>query len=413
MMRTETVAPNFKRTDFMNLNGTWEFASDGKPSAKIEVPILPSSPISGVSEEIKERAAYRRTFTLEGLSRTVLLRFGGIGGYAEIFLNGVSVGTHGGVAPFLADVSKQVRQGENFLEVLVKKRPQDEFAGIFRTVQLEFANRKFLSALFTAPDIMRQFVFLYGAVNKKAVLRIRIFLEDKPSGEFHYPVDGTFSLQVPVFGPQPWRILDGRLYTLCVDVMDGETVSDRVYTYIGFQMQKPVRFAALADPILYPRSLHTAPDVCLLKQDLTEAVKSKANALFVPRYVDPYTVHYCDRAGMGLVVEFPDANTPTEFAEQRESALELGMHPSVQAFAIPKENLFWEDISLRTGVLLVSPQDFAYPKETITDISYFDRGGVVGALYAEKGSAAYSFQRDPSAEHEKIVELLWKVRRKR
>ena len=89
------------------------------------------------------------------------------------------------------------------------------------------------------------------------------------------------------------------------------------------------------------------------------------------------------------------------------------MHPAVQAFAIPEENLFWEDISLRTGVMLVSPQDFAYPKETITDISYYDRGGVVCALYAERGSAAYTFQRDPSTEREKIMELLWKVRRKR
>jgi hypothetical protein len=84
-------------------------------------------------------AWYRTTFDRPDLSggRRALLRFGACDYFAEVFVNGQSVGTHeGGYTPFVFDVTDALRAGANELAVRVTDPPMDEAEGRARFPQM-------------------------------------------------------------------------------------------------------------------------------------------------------------------------------------------------------------------------------------------------------------------------------------
>src|SRR5436305_2812285 len=74
-------------------------------------------------------AWYRLQFELPGFrdTRHVLLKFGAVDYFCEIFLNGISIGTHeGGYTPFSFEITNAVRPGANDLLIHVIDPPMDE-----------------------------------------------------------------------------------------------------------------------------------------------------------------------------------------------------------------------------------------------------------------------------------------------
>ena len=86
---------------------------------------------------------YEKTFDGAGLSdKAVMLQFGGVYRKAEVFLNGERVSACAyGYAPFWADLTGRVREGENVLRVTAdnSETPNSRWysgAGIYRPVWL-------------------------------------------------------------------------------------------------------------------------------------------------------------------------------------------------------------------------------------------------------------------------------------
>ena len=105
MYRPEYPRPHFVRGNWLNLNGKWAFTiGDGDFDSVIEVPFCPESKLSGVEHtDFMSRVKYRRSVdvTAEQLAGTVLLHFGAVDYYAEVFVNGASAGRHqGGYSSF-------------------------------------------------------------------------------------------------------------------------------------------------------------------------------------------------------------------------------------------------------------------------------------------------------------------------
>src|SRR3954466_7671115 len=60
-------------------------------------------------------------------TRHALLKFGAVDYFCEVFVNGISVGTHeGGYTPFSMDIGRVIRPGENELAVYVVDPPMNE-----------------------------------------------------------------------------------------------------------------------------------------------------------------------------------------------------------------------------------------------------------------------------------------------
>ena len=103
--------PQLRRDSYINLNGDWEFSTDGEHFDRtIRVPFCPESLLSGIGEHFPEGSelCYRRTFALpEGFNRgRVLLHVGAADQQAEVIVNGQLLARHeGGYEAFSVDIT--------------------------------------------------------------------------------------------------------------------------------------------------------------------------------------------------------------------------------------------------------------------------------------------------------------------
>src|SRR5579884_1405275 len=132
--RPEHPRPDAYRSNWMCLNGKWEFEIDdnddgtarhlmsGKDlSSEITVPFCPESRLSGIGHYgFMKHTWYRRKFDLpDSMSgKRVLLHFGAVDYAATVYVNGRLAGSHvGGSVPFALDITRLVRDDDN--EVVV------------------------------------------------------------------------------------------------------------------------------------------------------------------------------------------------------------------------------------------------------------------------------------------------------
>ncbi|PFG31873.1 glycoside hydrolase family 2 protein [Paramicrobacterium agarici] len=137
--RPEYPRPQFRRDDWVNLNGTWGFEIDRSDtglerglrdsalSGQIVVPFAPESTLSGIGDlDFYNAVWYRRSLHVpaEWKGSRVVLHFGAVDHDATVWVNDVEVGRHrGGFSSFSFDVTDSVRFGA---EVPLVVRARDE-----------------------------------------------------------------------------------------------------------------------------------------------------------------------------------------------------------------------------------------------------------------------------------------------
>ncbi|MCE0534789.1 hypothetical protein LWF15_04645 [Kineosporia rhizophila] len=134
------------RPDWVNLDGSWDFAyddaarglaghwyQDGPFDRKIEVPYPPESPASGIGDTgFHPVVWYRRTVADEVLARDggrrALIHFGAVDFVADVWVDGHHVTHHvGGQTPFTVDVTDVLQAGTDE-HVLVVRAEDDPFS---------------------------------------------------------------------------------------------------------------------------------------------------------------------------------------------------------------------------------------------------------------------------------------------
>ena len=127
----EYPRPAMVRKSYKNLNGIWEYAIDQsenfpeKYEGTILVPFSPEAVLSGVNRQVmpEDVLHYRRIINLDEnfLHGRCLLHFGAVDQICNVWMNEKLVGGHtGGYLPFTIDVTEQIKQGDNLLQVEVK-----------------------------------------------------------------------------------------------------------------------------------------------------------------------------------------------------------------------------------------------------------------------------------------------------
>lgn len=200
--RPEHPRPQFRRSDWANLNGQWSFAfddadegrrdsweqasahdlcSDRSPfQRRITVPYCYQAALSGIGDRaLHDVVWYARVFAdprAEKGAEVLLLHFGAVDYAATVWVNGTHVAEHeGGHTPFSTDITHALEQQENVLVVRVedpsrdltvprgkqywKEQPEGIFypptTGIWQTVWLEPVSRQHVSTLRITPDVDR------------------------------------------------------------------------------------------------------------------------------------------------------------------------------------------------------------------------------------------------------------------
>jgi beta-galactosidase/beta-glucuronidase len=395
--RPEYPRPNFVRTLWMNLNGEWEFDfddqnkglelgwHDGRPlTGRIIVPFAYQSELSGINDKgIHEYVWYARTFELsqDYCERDLLLNFGAVDYASTVWVNGNEVGHHqGGHVPFQFDIAPYVRPGANRLTVRVEDRqdPQQPrgkqshtgqphgidyycTTGIWQTVWLEPVPAMRIEELRINTDA------------KRNILDVTVFLH-APSSGWRVEVEvleqgrrvtitedrtavATGRLQLTIPYAKLWSPETPNIYELQIRLFDGDKLLDEVGSYVGLrgiELQdgklllngKPTYLRMVLDQGYWPTGLLTAPSDEALQTDIGWMKMFGFNGVRKHQKIeDPRWLYWCDRLGLMVWEEMPNAREWSPKAEEllsaewQESIRRDYNHPSIIAWVPVNESM--------------------------------------------------------------------------
>ncbi len=336
----EYPRPLLERSDWLNLNGAWQYAiTDGGAAPKaydgeILVPFSPEAPLSGVNRQLLpgQTLHYLRTFAAPaGEGGRVLLHFGAVDYACEVSVNGKAVGGHkGGYFPFTLDVTDALIPGENALSVAVtdpsdtghQARGKQKLerggmyytaqSGIWQTVWMERVPDSYIKAIHVIPDFAA----------RKALLRVEMGAGSAAGVQLTVLCQGHIACDLvtdergeavanlsDMF--MPWTPDAPNLY----DVTAVHPQGDRAKTYFAmrvFSREKDGkglwRFTLNGEPILlnglldqgyWPDGLYTPPSDEAMIHDIKTMKDMGYNMLRKHIKIEPQRWYmYCDRMGM-------------------------------------------------------------------------------------------------------------------
>jgi len=305
-------------------------------------------------------AWYRTTFDAPQLKdgRRVLLNFGAVDYYSEVYVNGKRAGTHeGGYTPFNFDITDAVKPGANQLVVRVIDPPMDEkegkerfpemlyneiphgkqnwyvqTGGIWQSVSLEIRPRIYINQVHITPHTNGEFQIsvelsgdngFVGMFNQGLTATIR-----NPNGKVEFTktlrardLGGSFSGRIEA--PQLWSLTSPSLYT--VEVNLGDTSKDTQIERFGFRSfeardgkfylnNEPFYMIAALDQDFYPEGIYTPPSEAFVRAEMLKGKRMGLNVLRCHIKVpDPVYLKVADEVGMLVWYEIPSWNDFNHF----------------------------------------------------------------------------------------------------
>lgn len=350
--------PIMERPDWQNLNGEWDYAITPLNSTiphdydgKILVPFPVESQLSGVEKRLSENDAlwYKRTFTIPSSWRQqkVLLHFGAVDWQADVWVNGIKVGTHtGGYTPFAFDITAALRKGENVLDVRVVDTTDKGYqprgkqvsnpggiwytpvSGIWQTVWLEPVAPIYIKNVRTLPDIDRNILSLDVEKSEQyadIVAEVNVYDNGKLVARGSSVNNAAVEVQMPA-DVKLWSPASPFLYDVEVIIKRGGKQLDKVDSYAAMRKFSTRRDAdgivrmqlnnkdlfqfGTLDQGWWPDGLYTAPSHEALVYDIDKTKEWGFNMIRKHVKVEPavwYT--HCDRVGMIVWQDMPSGDS--------------------------------------------------------------------------------------------------------
>ena len=347
--RPEYPRPQFVREGWMNLNGVWQFEIDhgcsGRSRGMVEremlsgsivVPFCPESELSTVGEKDFMRCVwYKRTFVLpeNAAGKHVFVHFGAVDYECEVWINGISVGTHrGGYTSFRLEITRALKAGENVITVCAEddtrsplqpsgkqSRQFESFncyytrtTGIWQTVWLEWMNDSYLDQVLLTPDAANSVLYIRAKIHQAhgCIFRAETSYQGEHTGSAQGMAnDGWAELSIPLTQTFLWTVGDGKLYDLQLTLLKGEETVDALSCYFGLRSVgfdgmkfllngKPVFQRLVLDQGFYQDGVYTAPSDEALRRDIELSMSMGFNGarlhekIFEARYL-----YWADRLG--------------------------------------------------------------------------------------------------------------------
>ncbi|MDR2627135.1 MAG: beta-galactosidase, partial [Dysgonamonadaceae bacterium] len=263
----EYPRPILERTEWLNLNGLWDYAiapaGKAEPEqfdGKILVPFPIESSLSGVQKTVGKdnELWYKRTFDIPSAwkKKNIILHFGAVDWKADVFLNDVKIGSHtGGYTPFCIDLTPFLApSGKQKLAVRVwdgtdtgfqprgkqVSRPEGiwytSVTGIWQTVWLEPVNTQHIVAVNTVPDIdknrLKVDVKSVGAESSDIVV-VKVLDGAKIIAEAKSVISQPLELYIP--DAKLWSPESPFLYDMEISLLGSGKTLDRVKSYCAMR----------------------------------------------------------------------------------------------------------------------------------------------------------------------------------
>ena len=370
--RPEYPRPQLVREEWLNLNGEWEFAFDDaneglqlgwhdgrKLPHRIIVPFCYQAELSGINDKsIHECVWYARDFEVPPgwNGNDLLLNFGAVDYSSTIWVNGQEVGhNQGGHVPFQFDISPYIKPAVNRLTLRVEDKqdpaqprgkqsvtgiPQEIdyycTTGIWQTVWLEPVPPVRIEELHIVTHAQRNIVELLVYLHApSSAWRLEVEVTDHDQlvtrGETRTAVaTGHLSLSIPY--AKLWSPESPHLYDLTVRLYDGTEVLDEIKSYFGVRgielrdgrfllNGSSVYLQMILDQGYWPQGLLTAPSDEAMQTDIGWAKAFGFNGVRKHQKIeDPRWLYWCDRLGVMVWEEMPNAREWSLEAEEKLSA---------------------------------------------------------------------------------------------
>ncbi|MGG5254410.1 glycoside hydrolase family 2 protein [Neobacillus sp. SM06] len=333
--RQEYPRPQFVRSNWLNLNGVWDFAFDDQTigveqkwfqqdksfDQKITVPFAYQAKLSGINDpNFHDNVWYKREFSVPNTwkNERVLIHFGAVDYRAWVYVNEQFVGFHeGGHVSFSFDITEALTWKTETIVVRVEDPSTDETiprgkqywieqsdaiwytrtTGIWQTVWLEPVSPTRISKLRMTPDLDNGDIIVEFDVegelsNKKVDIEIsfknEVVAKDTIQLYENYTKRIINLYNHHIFRTSfhhngwNWTPETPNLFDIKIILFDQEAKLDEVQSYFGMRKihtengmvylnNKPYYQKLVLDQGYWPEGLLTAPTDEALKQDITLA----------------------------------------------------------------------------------------------------------------------------------------------
>lgn len=401
--RPEYPRPQFARSLWFNLNGEWEFAFDDLNQGMregwhdgrelplhINVPFAYQTELSGINDKsVHEVVWYARSFELpvEFLKRDLLLNFGAVDYSSTVWINGSEVGhNQGGHTPFQFEISPYLKPGVNRLTLRVEdsQTPQQPrgkqshtglpeaidyycTTGIWQTVWLEpvppIRIEELKIVTHAKQNLVEFTVYLHAP---SAAWRVEIEIlewgQRVAIGEDQTAVaTGWVSITIPY--AKVWSPEAPHLYDVQVRLFEGDKLLDEIGSYVGLRgielrdgkfllNGKRTYLKMVLDQGYWPQSYLTAPSDEALQTDIGWTKLFGFNGARKHQKIeDPRWLYWCDRLGLLVWEEMPNAREWSPKAEEalstewQEAVRRDYNHPCIVAWVPVNESMGFPGLS--------------------------------------------------------------------
>ena len=359
----EYPRPQFKRTEWKNLNGLWDYSilnsnlpKPKKFDGKILVPFSFESTLSGVGKNIspEDKMWYQKKFIVpeNWIGKKVIINFEAVDYHAVVWVNGNWVGSHKGgfdrfsfdITPFLkktgnqeliisvkdeTNLSPQLRGKQHYKPSGIVYTP---VSGIWQTVWLEaLSDEAYLSEVKINTDIDSQTVEIipYGnvALRNKYIVKAYVYFNNSLVTEGKIPTDNSLKLKIK--SPKLWSPNFPNLYQLRLVLTNPKNqIIDEIDSYFGmrkisledhkgvkylFLNNKPLFHYGTLDQGWWPDGLLTPPSDEAMRYDIEITKSMGFNMIRKHVKIEPDRWYYhCDKIGMIVWQDMPSGGKMVE-----------------------------------------------------------------------------------------------------
>jgi Glycosyl hydrolases family 2, sugar binding domain/Glycosyl hydrolases family 2, TIM barrel domain/Glycosyl hydrolases family 2 len=404
----EHPRPDFERSQWLNLNGDWDFEFDKndigiaekwfsgqkKFTKSISVPFPWGSPLSSVKDEA-DIAWYSKDILIpqNWQGKRVFLTIGASDWKTTVWLDGQEIGSHdGGYTPFSFEIPNDKSKHKILIRVddvrrdftLYGKQGYGNARGIWQTIYLEARGNTYVESIHFTPDIdnnqVKVVVSLDKIVNEDTPIKFEIRGINKLiTNDVIKKGEQKGSFVVSIASARLWTLQDPFLYEVSTqisnDIVDSYFGMRKISTmnlpntnfkYIALN-NKPIYLQLALDQSYHPTGFYTFPTDEFMKNEILLSKKIGLNGIRTHIKVDiPRKLYWADKLGLLVMSDLPNSWGEPDAAAQKESEYTLREmikrdfnHPSIFSWIT-----FNETWGLRTKSKIEGDKSNKYLPET-------------------------------------------------